>query len=144
MTAPAYDEILTEIVATLNEARSAAARTVNTVMTATYWQIGHRIVEHEQRGRDRAEYGQALLRRLATDLTARFGRGFGMQNLYQMRQFRPIWPPEKIFQTVSGRSDPAELTSGPRVALGPASTLRVVDPVVLVKLFPLPCRPTYG
>src|SRR5690242_8111116 len=94
-----YDHILAEIVETLSDARAAAARSVNRVMTATYWQIGHRIVEHEQHGQDRAEYGQALLRRLATDLTKRYGRGFGVRNLYQMRQFRLAWTPDKILQT---------------------------------------------
>jgi predicted nuclease of restriction endonuclease-like (RecB) superfamily len=103
MAATGYDQILTDIIATLDRARSAAARSVNTIMTVAYWLIGHRIIEHEQGGHARAEYGQALLRRLAVDLTARFGRGFSSQNLYQMRQFRLTWTPEKILQTASGK-----------------------------------------
>ena len=54
-------------------------------MTATYWEIGRRIVEFEQGGEKRAEYGEALLQRLAQDLNAKFGRGFGRSNLFQIR-----------------------------------------------------------
>lgn len=71
-------------------------------MTATYWEIGHRIVEFEQGGQTRAEYGEQLLERLAQDLTARFGRGFGWRNLFQMRAFYLAWP--DILQTLSAKS----------------------------------------
>ena len=56
-------------------------------MTAAYWEIGRRIVECEQGGENRAEYGTQLTKRLAKDLTSRFGRGFGHVNLAQMRRF---------------------------------------------------------
>jgi len=68
-------------------------------MTATYWQIGRRIVEREQRGSERASYGEELVAKLAKDLTARFGRGFSRTNVFQMRQFFLAYR-EKI-QTVS-------------------------------------------
>ena len=71
----------------LESARHTAARAVNAVMTATYWEIGRRIVEVEQRGSPQAEYGDVLIKRLAADLTARFGRGFSWRNLYLMRAF---------------------------------------------------------
>ncbi len=67
-------------------------------MTATYWEIGRRIVEYEQKGAARAEYGSALLNRLSTDLSVRFGRGFSERNLKQMRLFYTGW---QIRQTVS-------------------------------------------
>ena len=86
-------------------ARSEAARSVNAAMTAAYWMIGQRIVEFEQSGAERAAYGAALLARLAADLTQRFGRGFSLQNIYQMRQFYRSFPLQQIFQTVSGESD---------------------------------------
>lgn len=54
-----------------------SARSVNAIRTATYWEIGRRIVKSEQQGKKRAVYGEALLEKLAADLTARFGRGFG-------------------------------------------------------------------
>lgn len=71
-----YDVFLTDIAHVIEEARSAAARSVNAVMTATYWLIGRRIVEQEQGGQTRAGYGEALLERLSADLTTRFGRLF--------------------------------------------------------------------
>jgi predicted nuclease of restriction endonuclease-like (RecB) superfamily len=99
-----YDVVLGEIVALLETARRMAARAVNSVMTATYWAIGRRIVEHEQRGARRAGYGDELMERLARDLSARFGRGFGRSNLRQMRSFYVAYP--AIHQTSSGESTP--------------------------------------
>lgn len=58
-----YADIRAEIVELLNTARSASARNINALVTATYWEIGRRIVEFEQRGEERAEYGEALIRR---------------------------------------------------------------------------------
>lgn len=73
---PGYDQVLGHVVDLLESARRAAARSVNAVITATYWEIGQRIVEFEQGGEGHAEYGSGLLKRLAVDLTSRFGRGF--------------------------------------------------------------------
>lgn len=64
-----YTDIRAGIVELLSAARAASARSVNALMTATYWEIGRRIVNSEQEGRERAEYGEALIRRLASDLT---------------------------------------------------------------------------
>jgi predicted nuclease of restriction endonuclease-like (RecB) superfamily len=100
-----YDRTLAEIVELIGGARHAAARTVNVVMTATYWAIGRRIVEEEQAGARRAAYGAELIARLAADLTRRFGKGFGQRNIEQMRAFyltRPTIP-----QTLSAQSEPA-------------------------------------
>jgi len=88
----------------LEAARRASARSVNALMTATYWEIGRRIVEFEQHGRQRAEYGEELLAQLSVDLTQRFGRGFSRQNLQYMRQFYLTFPTSKIRQTLSGKS----------------------------------------
>jgi predicted nuclease of restriction endonuclease-like (RecB) superfamily len=99
-----YTGIHGDIVALLEAARRAAARSVNALMTASYWEIGRRIVEYEQGGQERADYGQALLKRLSVDLSARFGRGFGVVNLQQMRNFYRCWPPERIYQTASDKS----------------------------------------
>ncbi len=97
-----YADIVDGIVDLLEAARRASARSVNAIMTATYWEIGRRIVECEQAGERRAEYGPALLKRLAVDLIARFGRGFSWRNLYQMRGFFLAHP--EILQTVSAKS----------------------------------------
>ena len=87
-----YDQMLGDVAHVIEEARRAAARSVNAVMTATYWLVGRRIVEQEQGGKLRAGYGAALLERLAADLTARFGRGFSVDNLETMRLFFQTYP----------------------------------------------------
>ena len=96
-----YDGLLVDVVSLLETARRTSARAVNALMTATYWEIGRRIVEVEQQGEDRAEYGSQMLKRLADDLTARFGRGFSRANLEYMRRFHEYW---RIPQTPSGVS----------------------------------------
>jgi len=96
-----YSGIHGDIVALLEAARHAAARSVNALMTASYWEIGRRIVEFEQGGQERASYGQALLKRLSVDLAQRYGRGFSERNLEQMRLFYLAWPPTRISQTPS-------------------------------------------
>jgi len=98
LTLAVYQDIQSGIVTLLESARIAAARSVNALMTASYWEIGRRIVACEQGGEERAGYGEALIRRLAVDLTQRFGRGFSERNLEQMRKFHISWP---IPQTVS-------------------------------------------
>ncbi len=65
-----YGGLIGGIAGLLEAARRTAARTINALMTATYWEIGRRIVEFEQGGEKRAEYGEGLLARLADDLTA--------------------------------------------------------------------------
>ena len=97
-----YDGLLRGVVHLFEEARKTSARSVNAIMTATYWEIGRRIVEHEQEGKRRANYGEALIARLAADLTARFRRGFSETNLKQMREFYLAWP---IRQTLSDGSE---------------------------------------
>lgn len=92
------------IVELLDAARQAAARSVNALMTASYWEVGRRIVEAEQQGKRRAGYGEQLMARLSADLTARFGRGFGVNNLENMRRFFLAYPVSEISQTLSGKS----------------------------------------
>ncbi len=98
-----YNSILSDLSELLEQSRRLTARSVNALMTATYWEIGRRIVKVEQKGAERAEYyGQEIIDLLAIDLTKRFGRGFGRSNLFQMRAFYLAY--EKIVQTVSGQS----------------------------------------
>jgi len=103
-----YRGLVGGIEALLEQARRTSARAVNAILTATYWEIGRRIVEYEQQGKARAEYGEALLKQLAADLTSRFGRGFGVVNLSQMKKFYLLWTPRQIFQTPSEGSRPSE------------------------------------
>lgn len=108
---PGYAAVSDGIFQLLNAARLAAARNVNALMTASYWEIGRRIVEAEQKGKRRAGYGEQLIERLSLDLTRQFGRGFSHQNLWQMRLFFHTWGPERILQTVSGEFKIAPTTS---------------------------------
>lgn len=78
-------------------------------MTASYWEIGCRIVEAEQQGKRRAGYGEQLIARLSADLTARFGRGFSMDNLENMRRFFLAYPRSTISETLSRKSGLSEL-----------------------------------
>lgn len=96
-----YARVHGDIVTLLESARRAAARSVNALMTASYWDIGRRIVEFEQHGQDRAAYGEALLPKLSADLQQRFGRGFSVDNLEQMRLFYLAWPAAHIAETLS-------------------------------------------
>ena len=100
-TPAVYDVALTDVAGILDAARRASARSVNSIMTAAYWLVGRRIVEYEQGGAERAEYGAELIRRLSGDLTARYGRGFSPRNLEQMRAFYQAW---QIPQTLSAES----------------------------------------
>jgi predicted nuclease of restriction endonuclease-like (RecB) superfamily len=100
----AYQDIQAGIIALVESARTAAARSVNILMTATYWEIGRRIIAYEQGGAERAEYGEVLVRHLATDLSRRFGRGFGTRNLAQMKAFYLAWSDDEIVQTPSAQS----------------------------------------
>ena len=82
-----YQTVFGDVSKIIDAARESAVRSVNAAMTAAYWLIGRRIVEFEQSGEERAEYGAALIERLAEDLTGRFDRGFSRQNVQNMRLF---------------------------------------------------------
>lgn len=117
-----YAGLYGDIVGVVESARRMAARSVNAVTTATYWEIGRRIVASEQGGQARAGYGQALIARLAGDLTRRFGRGFGKATLASMRAFYLAWPASEIFQTTSGKSAPSENVQTPSGKLPPGKS----------------------
>jgi len=87
-----YKNLLDKVSNLIEEARRKTVRHINTVITQTYWEIGRLIVEEEQRGMARAEYGEELVKRLSKDLTKRFGKGFTMSNLWNMRQFFLTYP----------------------------------------------------
>ena len=98
-----YQAIVGDLAKIVNEARDSAARSVDAAMTAAYWLIGHRIVGLEQSGGARVEYGTALIERLATDLTQRFGRGFSRQNTPEYALVLPLVPtwadsPDSVWQ----------------------------------------------
>jgi hypothetical protein len=81
------DQLYERIATILDSSRSRVARTINTEMVHAYWLIGREIVEVEQRGRERAGYGEALMKGVATRLANQFGKGFSLPSLKRMRQF---------------------------------------------------------
>ncbi|CBL46318.1 Hypothetical protein HDN1F_27350 [gamma proteobacterium HdN1] len=80
-----YQDLLEHISHTYAAGRAAALQAVNTQLLETYWQVGRQIVEFEQGGKDRAEYGAGLISKLAADLRLRHGKGFSRSNLIYMR-----------------------------------------------------------
>jgi len=73
---PSIDSTYQSIRDILEKARSAVYRSINFAMVLAYWNIGKVIVEEEQQGKERAEYGEATLRKISEDLTKKFGKGF--------------------------------------------------------------------
>jgi len=95
-----YQQLITQIGSLLQTGRQRAAQTINTILVQTYWHIGQHIVEIEQKGNERAEYGSNLLDLLSKDLTLSYGKGFSRSNLFQIRLFYIKF--QKI-QTLSGQ-----------------------------------------
>jgi len=100
-----YNLLIGDISSLLESARRTSARAVNTILTAAYWEIGRRIIEYEQSGEERAEYGHQLLKNLSYDLTKNFGRGFSADNLESMRLFYLTYSLIEISETVSRKFD---------------------------------------
>ena len=87
-----YEDIYSEIKETLLLSRSQAYSAVNFAMVQAYWQIGRIIIEHEQNGNARADYGKAILQELSSRLTKDFGKGFSVRTLQQMKKFYVMFP----------------------------------------------------
>lgn len=85
----------------LDDARKNVKTAVNLSMVYTYYNIGRMITEEEQKGNDRADYGKYVLKELSLHLVERFGKGFSVTNLKQMRQFYMIYSKDQIGQTLS-------------------------------------------
>lgn len=87
-----YQLLIESIESLLEKGRCQIAHSVNTILVYTYWQVGQHIVEYEQRGNQKAEYGSFLFEQLSKDLTARCGKGFSRSNLLYMRKFYLEFP----------------------------------------------------
>lgn len=94
-----YSELIENIGSTLLKAKENAVKAINTELVHANWEIGRHIVEFEQHGKEKADYGSSLLANLAKDLKIKFGKGFSKSNIYLCRQFYIKYPK---FQTVSG------------------------------------------
>jgi hypothetical protein len=107
---PDYKYLLDSVSTLIEEARKKVVKQVNTIIIQTYWDFGMFIVEEEQKGEEKADYGTALIVELSKDLTKRYGKGFSKSNLFLMRKFYLTYPPQK-FQTVSGKFKNGEILS---------------------------------
>ncbi len=99
-------EFYDSIAEVLRTARSNAYRAVNFVMVEAYWNIGRMIVEEEQQGKERAGYGESLMRGLSTRLRQDFGTGFSISNLFSFRQFYLAFPIFRAVRGISAGDDP--------------------------------------
>lgn len=113
ITTRTYSNLVERIAEILNQARTKVVIEINRTQVLAYWEIGREIVEFEQHGKSRANYGEEILQRLSVDMTARFGRGFSAENLRLMRKFYVTYQKSKTlswksedekFQTLSGKS----------------------------------------
>ncbi len=93
-----YEQLITQIGSLLQNGRQQALQAVNSILVKTYWLIGQHIVEFEQKGNEKAEYGTQLFERLSRDLTQAYGKGFSRSNLLYMRKFYLVFP---ISETLS-------------------------------------------
>lgn len=93
--------IFQQVAELLQNARQQVLRTVNSTMTLTYFEIGRIIVEEEQSGQDRAQYGKQLLKGLSQQLTKEFGKGFSVESLDRMRKFYKIYSISSPLMTIS-------------------------------------------
>lgn len=91
-----YESILSDIKELIVAGRNSAYHAANSAMIMTYWNIGKRIVEQEQSGFERAEYGRGLISALAQELTGEFGNGFSERNINYYRKFYLCFPDSKI------------------------------------------------
>ncbi|MEP7251987.1 MAG: PDDEXK nuclease domain-containing protein, partial [Ginsengibacter sp.] len=95
-----YNQLLDSIGLTIEQARQNAIKAINTELVKANWEIGRHIVEYEQHGQERAEYGSKLLSKLSKDLRQRYGKGFGRRNILDMRRFYLAY---QKWQTVSAK-----------------------------------------
>lgn len=99
-----YKDLIDKVGSLLAQARTKAAQTVNTLLVQTYWQVGQYIVEFEQGGKEKAEYGSFLFDQLSKDLTAQYGKGFSRANLLYMRKLYLSFPKRETLSNVLGWS----------------------------------------
>ncbi|MFT4061599.1 MAG: PDDEXK nuclease domain-containing protein [Edaphocola sp.] len=89
-----------EIKTILAQARQKAYSAINSAMVEAYWNIGKRIVEEEQHGADRAEYGKQIIQTISDELTEEFGKGFSKRTIWEIRQFYTCFPENSIVRTL--------------------------------------------
>ena len=96
-------QYIQEIKQILTQARQKTYQAINSVMIEAYWNIGKRIVQEEQQGQDRATYGKEIIKNIAAELSAEFGKGYSTRTLWEIRQFYVYFPQEQIVRTLSAQ-----------------------------------------
>lgn len=96
-----YEKLIDNVGELLNAAKNRIVLAVNSNIVQTYWQIGNYIVEYEQKGNERAEYGSNLLNRLSKDLTLRYGSGFSRSNVFYIRKLYMEYPKVQTLSELS-------------------------------------------
>lgn len=122
-------ELLQQVVDLLQQARQQVLRTVNSTMVYTYFEIGRIIVEEEQNGKERAEYGKQLLKGLSADLKLEFGKGFSVDNLQNMRK---LFLAYSIYGAVSSTSKKFKFNNNTQSLI---AEFRNIDYQILASLF---------
>ena len=95
-----YTDLINQIGGLLHKGREQVAKSVNTILVQTYWLIGRHIVEFEQGGKEKAEYGTFLFEQLSKDLTRLYGKGFSRANLLYMRKLYLNFPKSETLSNV--------------------------------------------
>lgn len=95
------NDFFNDIYKLLEDARKNVKKAVNLAMVYSYFEVGRKIVEEEQKGENRAKYGHYVMKELSEYLTKNFGKGFSVTNLKQMRQFYCVYAQDQIGQTLS-------------------------------------------
>ncbi|MDO9153612.1 MAG: PDDEXK nuclease domain-containing protein [Paludibacter sp.] len=117
------NQLYSKVVELIQLARQKIATVVNLTMVHTYFEVGRMIVEDEQQGKERAEYGKAVLKDLSVRLTEKFGKGFSEQNLRNMRQFFTVY---SIYETPSSKLK-RNVNKSTSIRQTPSSELKVID-----------------
>ncbi|MCA0333851.1 MAG: PDDEXK nuclease domain-containing protein [Bacteroidetes bacterium] len=96
-------QYIVEIKQILAQARQKSYQAVNSAMVEAYWLIGKRIVEEEQNGKERADYGKEIIKNISDEMTREFGKGFSKRTIWEIRQFYTTFPDFSIVRTLSAQ-----------------------------------------
>lgn len=110
----ANSDLFSQIVDLLQSAKSQVIRSVNQTMVLTYYEIGRKLVEDEQKGKERADYGKRVLKDLSKVLTSEFGKGFSVKNLERMRSFYLIYGKSSTVLSKSNELISKSLSASPK------------------------------
>jgi hypothetical protein len=119
-----YNNLLDRIANILVEARTKVVREINKAQVLAYWEIGREIVEFEQKGRARGEYGEYLIERLSKDMAPKFGKGVSPTNLKMMRLFYQTFPIRQTLSDESVQKQKSQTLSGKSETLSHKFTIR--------------------